>query len=478
MVKTLPDKIMLVTYPDSLGGGLKALKDALDGPLSGAAGSVHILPFFPSSGDRGFSPITYDEVEPAFGTWDDVGALAREYALMCDFMVNHVSSRSREYQDYLRLGERSPSAGMFIDYEAFFGGEPGPEELAGLYRRNDNPLYAQVTLPDGARKKLWRTFGQNQIDLDTNSPAARAYLADNLKRLSGRGISAVRLDAYGYITKVRGSSCFFVEPQVWDLIGELGRMLSGTGMILLPEVHDRCETALKIARHGYWTYDFVLPLLMLHSILSGTAEGLKRWFAICPRKQFTVLDTHDGIGVFDADGIVTREQAEDVIRRIEPALSTSFKPLDPSRKKNWRSYHLYCTYYSALGGDDRAYLLARAIQFFAPGIPQVYYVGMLAGRNDLGFVRGEDHRFINRHDYSREEIGNEIRRPVVRRLLMMMRLRNTHPGFAGELQVLDSPGEILRLAREHRGERVELLADLKGRDFTLSYSRNGKMMTF
>jgi len=463
---------MLITYPDSMGGNLQALKTALETYAPGAVGSIHILPFFPSSGDRGFSPTRYDVVEPAFGHWDDVTALSKDYTLMCDMMVNHISRRSMEFQDYLKNGEASPYAAMFFDYEAFFGGEPTAEQLEAIYKRSDKPLYQEITLPDGTKKKLWCSFSSEQIDVDTNSPVTRDYIMRNLSFLGEKGISVVRMDAYGYITKIQGTNCFFVEPQIWDLIRDMEELLSQNNMTLLPEVHDRYETAIKIGDHGYYTYDFVLPLLTLHTLFTASTTEMKHWFAIAPRKQFTVLDTHDGIGVFDADGIVSEAQAEAVIRRAEPNLSYSFKPMDMSKKKYYKAYQLYGTYYSILEENDQAYLLSRAIQFFAPGIPQVYYVGMLAGKNDLDFDPA-DHRFINRHDYTLEDIAQEVQRPVVRRLLDMMRLRNTHPAFDGELVVEDTPDHILSLRRRVGEEQVSLCADLKTQQFTIRYTENG-----
>lgn len=476
-MKTLPDQIMLITYPDSLGGHLPALHRAVDTYFKGAVGGIHILPFFPSSGDRGFSPKTYEQVEPAFGQWEDIRSLSRDYYLMCDMMVNHISRQSREFQDYLQKGEQSEFASMFFDYEAFFGGEPSKEELAALYRRSDKPLFVNVKLPNGTTKKLWCSFSNEQIDLDVNSPVTREYIMRNLSFLGSQGISVVRMDAYGYITKVRGSNCFFVEPEVWKLIGDMGELLEKKNMTLLPEVHDRYDTALKISAHGYYTYDFVLPLLTLHTLFSGNAKQMKHWFSICPRRQFTVLDTHDGIGVFDADGIVSQTQADCVIRRIEPNLSYAYKPIDESKKKYRKSYQLYGTYYSILNEDDNAYLMARAMQFFAPGIPQVYYVGMLAGKNDLSFTPG-DHRFINRHDYSEKELETETQRLVVRRLLSMMRLRNTHAGFQGEVQILDTPDHILHIRREYGQEYVVLYVDLKKMSFEIRYSQAGRECVF
>jgi len=476
-MKALSRKIMLITYPDSLGGNLKTLKTVLDELMPGAFGSVHILPFFPSSGDRGFAPTTYDIVEPAFGDWQDIKALSDEYMLMCDMMVNHISRRSAEFQDYLEKGEESIYADMFFDYCAFFGGEPTADDLALIYKRSDKPLFQEIELPGGVKKKLWCSFSSEQIDLDTNTQVARDYIMRNLSALGEHGITAVRMDAYGYITKVRGTNCFFVEPQIWELIRDMGELLSKNEMILLPEVHDRYETALKISSRGYYTYDFVLPLTVLHTLFTGSGAALKKWLSIAPETQFTVLDTHDGIGVYDADGIVNEHQADEVIRRAEPNLSYTHKPMDMSKAKYRKSYQLYGTYYSILEENDEAYLLARAIQFFAPGIPQVYYVGALAGKNDLDFDPA-DHRNINRHNYTLEEAGNEVERPVVKRLLELMRLRNTHPAFDGRLAIGETPDSRLLLSRVNGEHRTELDADLVNRTFTIRYSLDGKMLEF
>jgi sucrose phosphorylase len=117
-----------------------------------------------------------------------------------------------------------------------------------------------------------------------------------------------------------------------------------------------------------------------------------------------------------------------------------------------------CTFYDALGREDRAYLLARAVQFFRPGVPQVYYVGLLAGENDLALLEATGvGRDINRHRYSRAEVDVSLRKPVVARLLELIRLRNRHPAFGGQFTLLESASQILAM----RWDLGEVWAELR-----------------
>jgi sucrose phosphorylase len=472
----IANTIMLITYPDSMGGNLSTLNTVLQRYFKGAVGGIHILPFFPSSGDRGFSPITYREVNPAFGTWKDIEELAQNYYLMCDIMVNHVSRCSAEFQDYLEKKDASAYADMFLRYDTFWGeGRPAPEDLELLYRRKDGEPYQRVTFRDGETRKLWCTFTDEQLDIDTTRAVTVKFLKENLRRLAAKGISIARLDAYGYITKRKGTNCFFVEPEIWGLITDLRDTLERQGVLVLPEVHDISPTTLKFAERGIWSYDFVLPLLMLHTLYTRDAQKLAQWLEICPRNQFTVLDTHDGVGVYDAWDWVDNRQAEAVIAKIEDRLSYAYKPLNPEKKRFFKSYQLYGTYYSLLHENSDAYLLARAIQFFAPGIPQVYYVGLLAGANDIeGLFANPDHRSINRHNYSLSEIEQCRKTPIVGKLLALMRFRNGYPAFGGEIRVDCPENHMLEISRSQGRYAALLKCDLKTYEFTIDYREDGE----
>jgi sucrose phosphorylase len=122
--------------------------------------------------------------------------------------------------------------------------------------------------------------------------------------------------------------------------------------------------------------------------------------------------------------------------------------------------------------------MARAIQFFAPGVPQVYYVGLLAGTNDLDLLRrtgvGRD---INRHHYTRSELCERLEAPVVRSLLDLIRFRNTHPAFAGNFQILDSANSSLVMEWRKHSDWARLDINLAARHALISHSDPGGNQT-
>ena len=477
-MKKVENKVMLITYADTLGGNLKALHRTLSRHFDGVFGGVHILPFFPSSGDRGFAVIRYDDVDPAFGTWDDIDDLGREYYLMADFMLNHVSIRSAEFQDYLAHGDDSPYAGMFIRWDRFWpGGEPTEEQLDTLYKRRGEGPLKEFTRADGKTVRLWNTFFSEQVDINPYDKATQEYYDRNLSLLA-RHVPLIRFDAFAYTSKKPGTSCFFVEPDIWKILELSTEPLKKTETEMLPEIHENYTIQLKMAQKGYWVYDFALPMLLLHGLMTGRTDRLLHWLKICPRKQFTTLDTHDGIGVVDVAGLLTEDEVEVVCKRVEkitePARPYIKRPASMVKdaKGGARKYQLNCTYYSALDCDDDAYLLARAVQFFTPGIPQVYYVGLLAGENDIeALKRGEEGRSINRHSYSEPEIEQAVKKPMLQRMYDLMRLRNTHPAFNGEAEAAEDDGAgTLRITWRNQNAVAELHADFRSKQFRVECS--------
>lgn len=478
-MKKIENKIMLITYANTMGENLSALDGVLARYFEGVFGGVHILPFFPSSGDRGFAVINYDIVDPAFGTWEDIDRLAERYYLMADFMLNHVSIRCAEFQDYMKNGDASPYKDMFIHWDAFWpGGEPTQRDLEVMYRRKENGPYFEFTRADGKTVRLWNTFFLEQVDIDPYSRATQDYYMRNLG-LIARHVPLIRFDAFAYASKRPGTSCFFVEPEIWEVL-EIGMQpLKASGTQMLPEIHENYTIQLKMAEKGYWVYDFALPMLLLHALMSGRSDRLIHWLNICPRKQFTTLDTHDGIGVVDVAGLLTNEEIDFVRERVDEITESAraymkFPSMIKTSGKQAQRYQLMCSYYSALGADDGAYLLARAVQFFTPGIPQVYYVGLLAGENDIeSLKRGEEPRSINRHTYTQAEISQTVSKPMLQVLYEIMRFRNTHPAFNGAVEIgADQNDGRLSITWRNGPDSARLDADMKTKRFRITSSHS------
>jgi len=466
------NRIFLITYPDSLGRNIPELRQILKKYFKKALGGVHLLPFFPSSGDRGFAPTDYRKIDGAFGTWDDVKGLAADFRLMVDFMINHISARSEWYQDFLKKKDASEYRDMFIRYKEFWEkGEPSAEEVELIYKRKPKAPYTIAKFSDGSEEKIWCTFSDEQIDLNCESDVTRGFIKDSLTYLASMGASVIRLDAFAYAIKRAGTSCFFIEPQIWELLHYCAEVLQPFGAEILPEIHEHYTIQLKLAEKGFDVYDFALPMLLINAIYYGNAEYLKNWLKICPRRQYTTLDTHDGLGVVDVRGLLPDEELDRTREDIFRYGANVKKIYSSSSYNNLDIYQINCTYYSALGNDDDAYLLARAVQFFAPGTPQVYYVGLLAGKNDIELLeKTREGRNINRHYYSAGEVAVEVKRPVVKKLIKLMEFRNAHPAFDGETELLPCAENRLMIRRTNGVDVAELDADFKSKSFSITYT--------
>ena len=380
--------------------------------MDGLFRGVHILPPFPSSGDRGFAPLTYREIDARFGSWSDVRRIADRYDVLLDVMVNHLSRQSPEFRDFELRGRASPSADLFITLDKVWpGGIPADADVAMIFLRKPEAPFSTVTVQaTGQQERVWTSFGtadwSEQIDLDVASPATRSLIGGWLGFLAEQGVRIVRLDAVGYVIKKPGSTCFMVEPEIYEFLDWISELADSLGVAVLPEVHDEYATHERLAAHGFWTYDFVLPGLVLHAFRTGESRRLADHLARSPRRQFTTLDCHDGIPVRpDLDGVLLPEEMLDLETHVRRQGGNVNRILSDAHSAGVDVHQLNCTYYSALDCDDERYLAARAIQLFARGVPQIYYVGLLAGENDHEAVRrtGEG-RAINRHDFTLEEI--------------------------------------------------------------------------
>ncbi len=476
----MKNQVQLIAYVDRLSGGTLAdLQALLTGPLAGVFAAVHLLPFFhPINGaDAGFDPIDHTQVDPQLGNWADVKALAVHVDVMGDVIVNHVSSSSAQFLDYVRRGDASPHAGLFLTADRVFPQGATEQDLRAVYRPRPGLPLTTVTLANGEQKVLWTTFTPQQIDIDVHSPQGRAYLDGILRTFADNGIHMVRLDAVGYAIKKAGSSCFML-PETFDFITGFAAGAKALGIEVLVEIHAYHRRQVEVAQRVDWVYDFALPPLVLHALFFKTALPLKAWIGIRPENALTVLDTHDGIGIIDigADpgdrlghpGLVPPVELDQLVERIHANSAGQSRQATGGAASNLDLYQVNCTFYDALARDDRAYLIARAIQFFLPGVPQVYYVGLLAGENDMDLLAqtgvGRD---INRHRFTRAEVDAALQKPIVKDLLALIRLRNAHPAFGGSFALLDSGAQALAMQWTSGATHLRLRVNLAEPSFEL-----------
>jgi len=479
LVPTVKNQVQLITYADRFSGNINSLKYLLNGPLKGTFGGVHILPFFyPIDGaDAGFDPIDHTEVDPRIGDWNDVRALATDYNVVADLIVNHVSSDSPQFKDFSKRGASSPFAGMFLTYDRVFPMGASESDLLSIYRPRPGLPFTSSVLESGERHLLWTTFTSKQIDIDVKHPQGEKYLTSILERFRDANIRMIRLDAVGYAIKKAGTCCFMI-PETFRFIAALTSQAHALGIQVLVEIHSHYLQQVQIAQQVDWVYDFALPPLILHSLFSRNAGALNHWLSIRPQNAVTVLDTHDGIGVIDVGagpegeaGLLSPNEINELVETIHSRSDGQSRKATGAAANNLDLYQINCTFYDALGRRDNEYLIARAVQFFSPGIPQVYYVGLLAGINDMVLLeKTQVGRDINRHYYTKDEVSDDLHKPVVQGLLELIRLRSSHPAFGGQAEIQSKSEEILIISWRSDGEWAKLEVNFAEPQAVITYS--------
>jgi sucrose phosphorylase len=326
-----------------------------------------------------------------------------------------------------------------------------------------------------------------QMDLNAQSETVWAFYDETLGKLAGYGAQLVRLDAFAYLHKEVGESNFFNKPGTWDYLDRLKKLATNHGLTLLPEIHAEYGTGLheEVASNGFPVYDFFLPGLVIDALDRGTGTHLLRWMRELVEKGIqtvNMLGCHDGIPVLDLrgkeaggvyrEGLLSDDEIEAVIDNIIER-GGRIKNLYGADGRKISYYQVNATYFSALGEDEQKLLLARAIQLFTPGIPQVWYLDLFAGKNDYAAAdRGGTggHKEINRTTLSLADIESGLQSDVVRDQLKLLTLRNTHPAFNGELEIQATEPHCLNLTWRNGDHVATLEAGLQDHAFNVSHT--------
>ena len=489
---------MLNAYPDSLGGTLSdAVAFLQEKEVKGAFSSFYILPsLFNTDLDRGFSVIDYG-INGVIAKEEDLEALqSMGIDLKLDFILNHLSVQSPQFQDLVEKGDASAYKDFFIDWNKFWEGcgdldengvlVPRQEYIKDMFFRKPGLPVLVVEFADGTKRPYWNTFYQQvdvdengkkhylgQMDLNIKSPLVLDFYQQTLKALAGYGAKIVRLDAFAYAPKEVGAKNFLNDPGTWDFLQQITDMAQPYGVALLPEIHASYEegTYKIIAQKGYMVYDFFLPGLVLDAFEQKSGEKLAAWaneILQSGMKTVNMLGCHDGIPVLDLKGLLPEERIQSL---IDTLVKRGGFVKDLHGAKNVY-YQVNATYYSALGEDDRRLLLARALQLFMPGKPQVWYLDLFAGKNDYAAMEragAGGHKEINRTNLSKEAMAAALEKPVVQRQLELLKLRADCPVFQeGAAITVKAEGSTLTMAWEKGGQIAALKADLADASFTLT----------
>jgi sucrose phosphorylase len=491
----IPDGVMFNAYPDSCGGTLGDIVNLLKREeFEGLFSYFYILPsMFQSDLDRGFSVISYD-LNRELADSRDLGALEEMgIELKLDFVLNHLSSQSPQFQDLLEKGDDSLYVDAFIDWNKFWEGHgemseegyivPEQKYLSVLFMRKPGLPILKVPFPDGSNRFYWNTFYQSndpdsllaQVDLNAESQVVWNFYDATMEKLASYGGRIVRLDAFAYLHKEIGSSNFFNEPGTWQYLARIRKTADRLGITLLPEIHSKYgdKTHEKLAENGYAFYDFFFPGLVINAIESGDGTYLASWIREVRKKGFStvnMLGCHDGIPVLDLTGYLPDSIIEETINLITDRGGVVKNLYGPDGEKI-SYYQVNATFYSALGEDPQKLLLARAIQLFMPGVPEVWYLDIFAGTNDYKAAQEIGHKAVNRTNLTSEQIEERLQWPLVQKQLELLRFRNTFPAFGrdAELTIGGDSGR-LELTWRRDGRSATLSADLKSVEFVVRWN--------
>lgn len=462
----------LITYPDSLGGSLGTLAEILAGGLSQLfTGGVHVLPPFPSSADRGFAPTRYDMVDARLGKWSDLRTIGRLGPMTLDVMVNHLSRQSVEFLEFAQHGRASQHADLFMRPDKIWPqGEVPAEDLERVFLRKPKHPFLDIAIEEtGETERVWATFGSSvdrsdQIDLDWRSPLAAAKFAEWFSGLAGVGATEVRLDAVGYLTKQAGTTCFMVEPDIWEALDHFSELAARHGMTILPEIHAEPAAIAALSERGFLTYDFTLPGLTIHALHTRRSDLLVKHLSQLPATTVTTLDTHDGIPVQpDLRGVLTEKELRELVAVLQSRGANINRILDAEERGiAFDAHQVNITYLEAAGSVD-ALVVARAIQLFAPGRPQVYYLGLLGGRNDQQAVqRTGEGRAVNRTNLTVQQVEQMLDDEPATRQARLLRLRSSHPAFDSSGPTVEAPSpSTIRMRWAHGNHECCLDVDLE-----------------
>lgn len=440
------DDIVMITYGDSViedgEKPLKTLERFLDDHLGDTINSVHILPFFPYSSDDGFAVIDYSSVNESLGDWDDITAIADRRKLMSDLVINHCSSRSAWFNNFIK-GEGPGS-------DFFFTANPDEDDLSDVVRPRTSPLLRETKTERGT-EYVWCTFSHDQVDFDFRNPKVLVAFVKIIRQYLDAGVRIFRMDAVAFLWKVAGTKSINLV-QTHEIIRLLRTLIEHAypDAIIITETNipnTQNLTYFGNANEAHCIYNFSLPPLLVNTLVTGNCLYLKRWLMSMPPAQngttyFNFIASHDGIGLRPAEGLLEDSEITTLINTMK----------DFGGRISWRTsasgeqkaYEINIALFDALQGTTEGpdkwglerYICAHAIMMGLEGIPGIYIHSLVGTHNDYDKLKNTHHnRSINRHRWDYPALQSELNseyshhHKVLKRMSQLIDIRKKQPAF-------------------------------------------------
>jgi sucrose phosphorylase len=467
---------ILITYGDQFQQAdvppLQTLHQVLTGTLGHAVSGIHILPLFPYSSDDGFSVIDYFQVNPDLGTWADVQRLGREFRLMLDAVINHVSRKSTWFQSFI-AGDPH-----YFDWFFAFDRETPTDWISQVVRPRAFPLLTPVQTTSG-EKLVWTTFSEDQIDLNYAQPAVLLRMIQVLLFYAEKGAQIIRLDAIAYLWKKIGTTSIHLE-ETHRVIKLIRCTLDAVApdVILITETNVPHEENITYfgtplpdtgrTDEAQMVYQFPLAPLVMHSILSGDARTLTEWATGLERPSpqatfFNFTASHDGIGIMPARGLLDGSQIQALVdATLAHGGRVSYRT-NPDGSQT--VYELNISFFDALSNPSAGepqglqvarFMVSQAIMLAMAGVPGIYVHSLLGSRSwHEGVALTGHNRTINRQKLDRASLESELSDPSSLRSQVFgaysrfLRARSSDPAFHpyGTHRVLSLDDSVLAFLR-------------------------------
>jgi sucrose phosphorylase len=471
--------IILITYGDLLLGEgespLITLHKLVNAYNPGSLNTIHILPFFPYSSDRGFSIKDFSSVDPRLGTWEDIRKMSSQYQLMFDGVLNHASSESKMFKEFL-------SGHQF--YRDFFIAYKSPDDLtpdqrSKIFRPRTSDILTRFQTIDGPRY-VWTTFSEDQIDLNFRNPAVLTRVVEGLLFYVRQGANIIRLDAVTYVWAEPGTECVHL-PQTHEVVKLLRDVMDtvAPGVALVTETNVPHEDNISYFGNGYdeahMVYNFALPPLVLYTFYRGDVTELSKWAENVkePSKAatfFNMLDTHDGIGLMGVKGILPKEDIDFIVQSVkEHGALISYKMTEDRTEE---PYEMNSTWWSAINGDDcdediafqvKRYIASRSIALVLQGVPATYIHGAVGTPNDHNLAKKTGvNRDVNRGPIDSRVFAEALKDPRSKNSLLrknnsrLMLIRTSQRSFhphGGQRVLMTSPAVFTVLRTSPEGDQ-------------------------